>query len=62
MEEQKRLGTATGATTATRGVCEECGRHDALTARVDPESPLSDTRRLCAACAQEPEPFWADER
>ncbi len=45
-----------------RGVCQECGRLTVLTAREDPESPLTGTLRLCASCAHAPEPFWHDDR
>ena len=48
--------------TAVRGTCEECGRYTALTTRLDPESPLTGTLRLCASCARSPEPYWHDER
>ena len=62
MEEQFEAGISSGTRTATRGACDECGKVDVLTARVDPESPLSDTVRLCPTCARGPEPFWHDER
>ena len=62
MEDQFEVGTSSGTSTATRGICDECGQTDVLTARIDPESPLSDTVRLCPSCARAPEPFWHDER
>jgi len=62
MEEQHGTGTAGLTSTAVRGTCEECGQTAVLTARVDPESPLSGTVRLCPSCAQAPEPFWHDDR
>jgi hypothetical protein len=62
MEDQQLMGTASGTSTAVRGTCDECGQTDILTGRVDPEAPLSDTRRLCPTCAQSPEPFWHDDR
>src|SRR3954469_10356296 len=58
MEEQHGTGTAGLTSTAVRGTCDECGQTAVLTARVDPESPLSGTMRLCPSCAQGPEPFW----
>ena len=62
MEDQRAAETANGTTTAIRGTCDECGQTAVLTARFDPESPLSDTVRLCPSCARAPEPFWLDER
>ena len=62
MEDQFEMGTSSGTGTAIRGTCDECGQTEVLTARIDPESPLSDTVRLCPACARAPEPFWHDER
>ena len=62
MEEQYGTGATSGSSTAVRGACDECGQMAQLTARVDPESPLSDTVRLCPSCARAPEPFWHDER
>ena len=61
MEDQFEAGTSSGTSTATRGTCDECGQTAVLTARIDPESPLSDTVRLCPSCARAPEPFWHDE-
>jgi hypothetical protein len=61
MEDQYRAGAASGTGTAARGICDECGKMAVLTARVDPESPISDTVRLCPSCARAPEPFWHDE-
>jgi hypothetical protein len=60
MEDQNRTGTASGTGTAARGTCDECGKMAVLTARLDPESPISDTVRLCPSCARSPEPFWHD--
>jgi len=62
MEEQYGTGATSGISTAVRGTCDECGQVAALTARVDPESPLSGTVRLCPSCARAPEPFWHDDR
>ena len=62
MEDQFEAGTIGGTTTALRGTCDECGKTDVLSARIDPESPLSDTVRLCPSCARAPEPFWHDDR
>ena len=62
MEDRFEAGLAGGTSTAIRGICDECGKTDLLTARLDPESPLSDTVRLCPSCARAPEPFWHDER
>jgi hypothetical protein len=62
MEDQYGAGTASGTSTMQRGVCDECGKTAVLTARVDPESPISDSMRLCPSCARAPEPFWHDER
>lgn len=62
MEHQYGAGTASGATTAVRGACDECGKTAVLTARIDPESPISDTVWLCPSCARAPEPFWHDEQ
>ena len=62
MEDQRAAETANGTTTAIRGTCDECGQTAVLTARLDPESPLSDTVRLCPSCARAPEPFWHDDR
>jgi hypothetical protein len=62
MEEQYGTGATSGSSTAVRGACDECGQIAQLTARVDPESPLSDTVRLCPSCARAPEPFWHDDR
>lgn len=61
MEDQFGAGTPSGTSTAIRGTCDECGQTAVLTARIDPESPLSDTVRLCPSCARAPEPFWHDE-
>jgi hypothetical protein len=61
MEEQQGIGTAGTTSTALRGTCDECGQMAVLTARVDPESPLSGTVRLCASCVGSPEPFWHDD-
>jgi hypothetical protein len=61
MEEQHGMGSAGGIGTAIRGTCEECGQTAVLTARVDPESPLSGTVRLCPSCAGSPEPYWQDD-
>jgi hypothetical protein len=58
----ERTNTASTTTTAIRGTCEECGRYSVLTQRIDPESPLTDSLRLCASCARAPEPFWHDDR
>ena len=62
MEEQYGTGATSGLGTAVRGPCDECGQTATLTARVDPESPLSGTVRLCPSCAGAPEPFWHDDR
>ena len=62
MEEQYGTAAASGISTAVRGTCDECGNVAPLTARLDPESPLSDTVRLCPSCARAPEPFWHDDR
>ena len=61
MEDQFETGMATGTSTATRGTCDECGKTDVLSARVDPESPISGTMRLCPACMETPGPFWQDD-
>jgi hypothetical protein len=61
MEDRRSMEATSDTRTAARGICDECGKTDVLTARVDPESPLSDTVRLCPACARAPEPFWHDE-
>ncbi len=58
MDERQAQATST----VVRGVCEECGRYTVLTAKLDPESPLTDTLRLCASCARAPEPFFYDDR
>jgi hypothetical protein len=62
MEEQYGTGATSGTSTVVRGTCDECGQVASLTARLDPESPLSDTMRLCPSCARAPEPFWHDDR
>jgi hypothetical protein len=62
MEDQYEAGTASGTSTAMRGTCDECGKSAVLTARFDPESPLSGTVRLCPSCVRAPEPFWHDDR
>ena len=62
MEDQFETGMEARTSTAIRGTCDECGKTAVLTARFDPESPLSDTVRLCPSCARSPEPFWLDER
>jgi hypothetical protein len=61
MEDLRRAGTTSGAGTIDRGVCDECGQTDVLTTSIDPESPISDTMRLCPSCARSPEPFWHDD-
>jgi hypothetical protein len=61
MEDLRRAGTASDTATIARGVCDECGQTDVLSVRVDPESPISDTMRLCPSCARSPEPFWPDD-
>ena len=58
MEERQDRQTST----VVRGTCEECGRYTVLFPRVDRESPLSGSLRLCASCARAPEPFWHDDR
>ena len=62
MEDRREQATPGQASAAVRGRGEECGRYTVLTVRVDPESPLTDTLRLCATCARAPEPFWHDDR
>ena len=62
MEDQFGVGAASGTSTVTHGACDDCGKTDALTARVDPESPISGTVRLCPSCAEVPEPIWDDDR
>jgi hypothetical protein len=62
MENQRTAAAESNTIAPTSGLCDECGKVDVLTARVDPESPLSDTLRLCPACAESPEPFWHDDR
>jgi hypothetical protein len=62
MDQQRTAEAEIGTTTTAPGTCDECGKIDVLTTRVDPESPLSDTLRLCPACAETPEPFWQDEQ
>ena len=64
MDDQRGHTASKGqaASTTIRGRCDECGRHTVLTVRADPESPLTDTLRLCASCARAPEPFWHDDR
>lgn len=62
MEDRFEAGTASGSTsTAVRGICDECGQKAPLTARIDPESPISDSMWLCPSCARAPEPFWHDQ-
>jgi hypothetical protein len=61
MEDQYEAGTVSGTSTATHGACDECGKIDVLTARVDPESPISGTVRLCPTCGETPGPFWQDD-
>lgn len=61
MEEQYGMGTAGATSTAIRGECEECGQTAVLTSRLDPESPLSGSLRLCPSCARSPEPYFQDD-
>ena len=62
MEELQTGERRVEARITSHGTCDECGKIDVLTARLDPESPISGTVRLCPACADAPEPFWHDER
>ena len=61
MDEQRPTGVATASGTAIRGTCDECGKLAVLTARIDPESPLTDSAQLCPSCARAPAPFWHDD-
>jgi len=61
MDEQRPTRVATADGTAIRGTCDECGQTAILTARIDPESPLTDSVRLCPSCTRAPEPFWHDD-
>ncbi|MCC6177629.1 MAG: hypothetical protein IT305_20195 [Chloroflexi bacterium] len=64
MRASTMMDTATraAASTVVRGICDECGKPAVLTPRIDPESPLSGSERLCPTCARSPEPFWHDDR
>jgi hypothetical protein len=62
MENQRTAEAEIGTSTTASGICDECGKIDVLTSRIDPESPLSGTLRLCPACVETPEPFWHDDR
>ena len=62
MEELQTGERRAEALTTRQGACDECGKIDVLTARLDPESPISDTVHLCPSCAEIPEPLWDDER
>lgn len=62
MEELQTGERSAEALTTSHGTCDECGKIDVLTTRLDPESPISGTMRLCPACMEVSEPNWDDER